>query len=253
MKGGGMRRNRIVGLVVAAVVGIGAAGAGAVGAASEAGATGSTPAPFTITVNGAPVASSTASAVSGLAAVGLPTGATGTVTFTSGATTLCVATLPVTTCASGILANGSYPGVVGTYSGDGTYASSTSTNSVDLTVSVGAGSTLTCKKIFGYTTKKATFAKCGPAQRGATLPGSSLLTGGVLTWGTPRTTTTYTGSATSPGQGTCTAGHTEELFSGTVTADTSGFVLVGDAVTFDICVNSVSGVVKLLPHTRGTL
>ena len=253
MTGGGKRRNRIVRLVVAAAFGIGVAATGAMVSATDAGATGSTPAPFSITVNGANTTSSTASAVSSLVAVGLPTGATGTVTFASGTTVLCVATLPTTSCASGVLANGTYPGVAGTYSGDGTYAGGTSTNSVDLTVGAGAGTSLACRKVFGYTTRTATFAKCGPMQQGAHLPGADLLTGGVLTWAKPRTTTTYTGSATSPGLGSCTVGHVEEDFSGTVTADTSGYVVVGDAVTFQVCVNSASHVVKLLPHTTGTL
>jgi len=52
-----------------------------------------------------------------LAATGLHAGATGTVTFSSGAT-LCTATLPATTCSTALtLAAGSYP-ITATYSGD---------------------------------------------------------------------------------------------------------------------------------------
>jgi Putative Ig domain/Bacterial Ig-like domain (group 3) len=70
-----------------------------------------------------------------LGAVGLPaSGATGTITYSSGGTTLCTATLPTTGCTtSTTLPAGSYP-ITATYSGDSTYAMSTSTNPETLTV-----------------------------------------------------------------------------------------------------------------------
>ena len=56
-----------------------------------------------------------------LAAAGLPGDATGTVTFTSGGSTLCVATLPAASClTASTLTPGTYP-VTATYSGDGNY------------------------------------------------------------------------------------------------------------------------------------
>lgn len=56
-----------------------------------------------------------------LSATGLPSDATGTLTFTSGGTTLCSTTLPVTSCPTlTTLAAGEYPITVA-YSGDGVY------------------------------------------------------------------------------------------------------------------------------------
>jgi large repetitive protein len=84
-----------------------------------------------------------------LAETGLPGPATGTVTFASGGTTLCVATLPETSCNTGSsLPAADYPGTAGTYSGDSTYAGSTSTNSVDLTV-VSTTATTTTTTVLG--------------------------------------------------------------------------------------------------------
>ena len=62
-----------------------------------------------------------------LSVSGLPGGATGTVTFTSGSSTLCVATLPAASCATPIsLTVGTY-NVTATYSGDGNYNGMTAT------------------------------------------------------------------------------------------------------------------------------
>jgi hypothetical protein len=55
-------------------------------------------------------------------ATGLPADATGTVTFTTGTTELCIATLPDTSCTSSAAPVGSDP-VVASYSGDSDYAS----------------------------------------------------------------------------------------------------------------------------------
>jgi len=69
---------------------------------------------------------------SALGEIGLPGGATGTVTFTSGAA-LCMATLPATSCTtSSVLSVGRYP-VTATYSGDANYAESTATTSLTVT------------------------------------------------------------------------------------------------------------------------
>ncbi len=98
---------------------------------------------FTLTVNG--VATSMSISVSPstvnygstatLSESGLPSGATGTVTFTSGGTTLCTATLPTKSCStSSTLAAGAYASVTGTYAGNSSYAGTTSTNTVTLNV-----------------------------------------------------------------------------------------------------------------------
>ena len=68
-----------------------------------------------------------------LGGTNLPSNATGSITFTSGATTLCTATLPTTTCStSSSLAAGSYP-VTATYSGDSNYSSVSATTSFSIT------------------------------------------------------------------------------------------------------------------------
>jgi len=98
---------------------------------------------FTLAVNGIPTSMSISvspstvnyGSTSTFTESGLPSAATGTVTITSGGTTLCTITLPATTCStSTTLAAGSYPSVTGTYSGNSTYAATTSTNTVTLTV-----------------------------------------------------------------------------------------------------------------------
>jgi hypothetical protein len=238
---------------IAVALGLGGVGIATVATSAEAGATGSTPTAFTFTVNGANATSTTASPVSTVALAGLPVGATGTIEFDSGATVLCTANLPATSCSTVSLSNGTYPGIAGTYSGDATYAGSTSTNTVDLTVGSGGGPSLSCGKMSGFQSKKAAIAKCGVAQAGAHFPGADLLTGGTVTWARSKTTTTFTGAANSPGQGSCATGRVEYDFSGTVTADTSTFVTVGDAVGYNVCVNSTTGVIKLVEGTRASL
>ncbi len=151
----------------------------------------------------------------------------------------------------GDLAVGSYPGVTGAYSGDGTYAGSTSTNSVDLTVGAGGGSSLLCRKIYGHLATTVVVTKCGAPKRSAHFAGGDLLTGGTLTWGKTTATTTYTATAESPGRGACLAGRTEYDVTGSVTADASGLVTVGDAVTYSVCVNS-NGVVNLIKRTTAS-
>ena len=65
-----------------------------------------------------------------LSATGLPSGATGTVIFTSGGNTLCSGTVSTgsASCSTGTLAPATYP-VTATYSGDTNYQGSTSTTS----------------------------------------------------------------------------------------------------------------------------
>jgi len=233
--------------VVAAAVGLSVVGAGLVPAV--AGATGSTPAPFTVKVNGANSTSVTTSPTSTVLAGGLPSGATGTVEFDQAGSPLCTVTLPTTSCTTPALAPGSYPDITGTYSGDTTYAGSTSTNSVTLTVLANTGPGVTCSKVSGHVTTKVAFTYCRVSQMGGYIAASNLLTGGTLTWKSSKTTTIYSGSGTSPGQGVCKAGHTELDFSGTVTGGTSTYTAIGDPVSYTLC-QAATGVVKLVPGTK---
>jgi large repetitive protein len=126
----------------------GSAGSGATPATSggtlRSHVSGTTPAPFSITADGQS-ASDTISfgASADLAESGLPGDATGTVALSSDGTALCTITLSVSTdCESNpTTPAGDYPDVQGTYSGDSTYAGSTSTNTIDLTVSPDATTT----------------------------------------------------------------------------------------------------------------
>ena len=235
--------------VLAFVAGIVVAGTGL--GAGVAGAAGSTPAPFTIAVNGANSTAVTTSPTSTMTVVGLAAGATGTVEFDQAGSPLCTVTLPATSCTTATLAVGSYPGITGTYSGDGSFAGSTSTNAVNLTVLASGGPSLICSKVSGYVTKKITFSYCRVSQKGGHILGADLLTGGTMTWSISKTVTTYAGTGSSPGQGACHADHTELDFTGTVTADSSTFVTVGGPVSSQLCENT-AGVVKFVPGTKAT-
>ena len=99
--------------------------------------------PTTITLTVTALTSFTASAAppsvavgstSELSETGLPGDATGPVTFASGGMTLCVATLPATTCAyAAFLAAGEHA-IIATYGGDSTYADSTATTMLTVTL-----------------------------------------------------------------------------------------------------------------------
>ncbi|HVX20709.1 MAG TPA: IPT/TIG domain-containing protein, partial [Acidimicrobiales bacterium] len=96
------------------------------------------PTSFSITVNGSGTSgTSTYGTAATFAEVGLPASATGTVTFTSGTKTLCVATMPASTSCHppATLGAGTYPGITASFvNTDGSYGNSTSTNTVSLTV-----------------------------------------------------------------------------------------------------------------------
>ena len=203
---------------------------------------------FTITVNGAGSATISESTDATLATSGLTVRASGTVEFDQGGSALCTATLPTTSCTTSGLTAGSYTGITATYSGDSSYTGSTSTNSVNLTVVVG-GTSLTCTKVSGYVTSKVSFANCGLFQKGGRILGSLYLTGGTVTWAGSHTGLTYSSTVTSPGQGSCGLGRVEKDVTGLVTAANATFVSVGDDVSFRVCENSATHVVKLV---RGT-
>jgi hypothetical protein len=89
-------------------------------------------APTALTASASP-ASIPFGATSRLETSGLPVGATGTVTFSWGSTTLCTATLQTTFCTmSTALAVGTYP-ITATYSGDGNFSGSTGATSLTIT------------------------------------------------------------------------------------------------------------------------
>lgn len=111
---------------------VGAACAGLIGTASPAGAD---PTTFSITANGSSSAAVNLGSSATLAEIGLPAAATGTVTFsTPSIPDLCDVGLPDLECTTPVtLAPGNYQ-ISASYSGDGTYDPSTSTNTVIVTV-----------------------------------------------------------------------------------------------------------------------
>jgi hypothetical protein len=143
-----------------------------------------------------------------LSASGLPGGATGTVTFSSGGSTLCTATLPAVSCStSANLAPSTYP-VTATYSGDSNYAGATATGA-SFTVtkanttmtesaspaSIGYGSqdTLSFAGLPSGTSGTVTFTSGGSTLCTALLPATSCQTATTLGAGTYNVTATYSG------------------------------------------------------------
>jgi hypothetical protein len=140
---------------------------------------------------------------------GLPGAATGTVTMASGGSTLCVIALPGTTCStSSNLTGGTYP-ITATYSGDGTYATSTATTTLTVStaptsftasaspssVPFGSTSTLVASGLPVNSTGTVTFASGGSTLCVAALPGTSCTTSATLAGGTYPITATYSGDA----------------------------------------------------------
>ena len=138
---------------------------------------------------------------------GLVAGATGTVTFASGGSTLCAVTLPATSCGTSTsLAAGSYP-VTATYSGDTDHASSTAPTSFTLTsiasaftasatpstVTYGNVVTLAITGLSSAATGTVTYDSAGNTLCVATLPAVSCGTPTTLAVGSYPVTATYSG------------------------------------------------------------
>jgi hypothetical protein len=146
---------------------------------------------------------------SSLSESGLPGAATGTVTFASGGSTLCTATLPVTACpTASTLAAGTYP-ITATYSGDANYAGSTAATSLIVTqaatsftasatpssVPFGTSSTLAASGLPSGALGTVTFASGAQTLCTATLPSATCPTAMTLAGGTYPITATYSGDA----------------------------------------------------------
>jgi hypothetical protein len=149
-----------------------------------------------------------------LAVSGLPSGATGTVTFTSGGLTLCTATLPTMTCAAGpALALGTYD-VSATYSGDANHDGSAATGAsftvarVDTSmtesaapssVPYGTADVLTAAGLPGGASGTVTFATDGTTLCVVTLPALTCTTSTALGLDTYAVTATYSGDGDNDG------------------------------------------------------
>jgi Flp pilus assembly pilin Flp len=220
------------------------------------------PSPFSITVNGsATSATITQGQRAQLAENGLANDATGTVTFKSGATTLCTVNVAFADACntSPALASGTYT-VTATYSGDVNYAGSTATNTVTLDVLIATNFTIkvnngaTASIVSGQT---ATLSETG-------LPVTA--TGIVTFIGNPLFGPNVTLCTTTPATGSCTTSASLATGDYTVTAAYAGDATYGasnstnnvtlDVVTatnFTIRVNGSAGPVTVTYDTPATM
>jgi hypothetical protein len=165
---------------------------------------------FTASATPSSVAYSSAST---LAETGLSIGATGTVTFASGGSTLCTVTLPATSCpTSTSLAAGSYP-ITATYSGDSNYAGSTATTTLTITLAAttftahanpasvpfGTNSSLAESGLPTGATGTVMFASGGLTLCTATLPATSCTPSTFFAVGSYPITATYSGDSNHSG------------------------------------------------------
>ncbi|HEV2361521.1 MAG TPA: Ig-like domain-containing protein, partial [Acidimicrobiales bacterium] len=149
-----------------------------------------------------------------LSASGIPAGATGVVTFSSRATSLCSFDVSTSTsCVTGVLPAGSYP-VSGSYSGDSTYAAATATTSFNINfiavaspglTTYGTAVTLSESGLDPAATGTVTFATGGTTLCLVILGSSTSCNAGVLQPGVYPVTATYPGDATHSGSVATTA------------------------------------------------
>jgi hypothetical protein len=117
-----------------------------------------------------------------------------------------------------------------------------------------ASAPVSCSKISGNIATTATLKGCGGGLGKGTAPASAFASGsGTITWkGKGKGTTDISVTPTVVGQGGCKNGSTEVDVAGSVTADTSGKVTVGDPVSARVCFDS-NGKLSLVKHTTLSL
>ncbi|HXQ61242.1 MAG TPA: IPT/TIG domain-containing protein [Acidimicrobiales bacterium] len=108
-------------------------------------------------------------------------------------------------------------------------------------------SSVQCAKLTGSATGTMTISKCTPKVAG-NKSATATAFGSTVTWKSSGQTTDESNGMSSPGQGACAAGSTEEDISGNVTGGTSTYTAVGDVVSAQICVSS-SGKLSLVKGT----
>jgi hypothetical protein len=118
----------------------------------------------------------------------------------------------------------------------------------------GASAPFTCTKVSGNVGTTITVKGCGGGLGKGSATGATLASGGTIVWKGHNKGSTTVGnvSVTSPGQGACKAGSTEEDFTGTVTANTSHAKILNSTVSGKACVDA-SGNISLVKHTTLTL
>ena len=233
---------------------------------------GATPTLFTIAPTPATVTYGTSTS---LAETGLPGGATGTVVFRSGATTLCTATLPATSCNSPTARPAGTVPVTATYSGDTHWASSTATtsylvNQASTTVTASAtpasvpyqtADTLGWGGLSAAATGTVTFASGGSTLCVATLPATTCASPTTLPVGSYSTTATYSGDGNFTGSSASTSFSVTWEASPFTASATPASVVYGTAVTLAEsgllagatgAVTFTAGGVPLCSFTRGS-
>ncbi len=220
---------------------------------------------FAITIDGSSSETVPFGTVTTLAESGLPSGATGTVTFQSGSTTLCSFDYSgsTTSCpTSSTLPVATYSGIAGTFSDtDGNYADSSSTNTVSLTVTT-ASSTTTVGTSASPSTygQPVTFAaQVSPIDGGGTIAftadGSSTIAGCGAVPLTLVSGTTYealcTDSTLTAGTHSISATYSGDSFYDQSTGELSPDQSVTPASTsFSVSVNSTSSASIPVRHDR---
>ncbi len=122
----------------------------------------------------------------------------------------------------------------------------------------GTPKSVSCKDLSGTTTGSITISKCKPknaSYKSASGLTSSLETGGNFTWSpSNKTSASDNTTVSSPGQGGCAAGSTEEDATGTVTSISKGntYTPIGQVISLRVCVDG-SGNITLVPGTKAEI
>ena len=129
---------------------------------------------------------------------------------------------------------------------------------IGVTICLRCAGQRSCKKVVGTVTGNITISKCKPKNSqyvSATGATASLETGGAFTW-TPSKKTSASDNTTvsSPGQGGCAAGSTEEDATGTITSRSKGntYTRIGQVISLRVCVDG-SGNITLVPGTKAEI
>jgi large repetitive protein len=230
------------------------------------------PTPFTVAATPATVTYGTGTS---LAETGLPAGATGTVVYKAGATTLCTETLPATSCTSLSTQGAGTVSVIASYGGDATFAASTASttyliNKAPTTVvaaatpastTYGTADTLSDSGLPAAATGTVTFAAGGSTLCVATLPATSCAAPTSLLVAGYSVTATYSGDSNFTGSSDTTTFSVTKAPSPFTASATPGSVAYGTAVTLaesglaasaSGTVTFVAGGVTLCTVTRGT-
>jgi hypothetical protein len=142
-----------------------------------------------------------------------------------------------------------------TTTGPATVSVSTSADTKLATTSVTITGVV-CSKLSGKASGKITIKKCTPksaANKLASGSGSSLFSGGTLTWKKSHQSTVIGTSATTPsGHGAGKSGSTERDITGSVSGGSSTYTHSGDYVSLRVCQSS-SGALSLVKGTRALL